>query len=79
MPELTLADLIGPAAALVLALGVLYLFYTGRILPRNTVPREDYEALRAINAEYAAAVGQLVKAVKALSTSVNRIAANGKK
>jgi hypothetical protein len=69
------SDLIGPAAALVLALAMLSLFYTGRILPRNAVPREDYEALRAINASYAERFGQQTDAVKTLSAAVDRLIA----
>ena len=72
---MTLADLVGPAAALVLALAMLSLFYTGRILPRNTVPREDYEALRAINATYATRFGEQTDVVKALGATVERLAA----
>ena len=70
---MTLADLVGPAAALVLALAMLSLFYTGRILPRNTVPREDYEALRAINATYATRFGEQTDALKVLSATVDRL------
>lgn len=72
---MTIADLLGPAAALVLALAMLSLFYTGKILPRNTVPREDYEALRAINATYAERFGQTTDAVKVLSAAVDRLVA----
>jgi hypothetical protein len=49
---MTPETLLGPLAALGLALVMLGLFYTGRILPRNTVPREDFEALQAIHASY---------------------------
>jgi hypothetical protein len=69
----TYGDLIGPAAALVLALVMLSLFYSGRILPRNTVPREDYEALRQINASYAEKFGQQTDALKALSAAVDKL------
>lgn len=74
MPAVT-PDLIGPVAALVLSLGILFLFYTGRILPRNTVPREDYEALRVIHAAYAERFGQTTDAVKVLSAAVDRLVA----
>lgn len=71
---MTIADLLGPGAALALALTMLALFYTGRILPRNTVPREDYEALKAVNASYADKFGALLEGVKVLSAAVDRLA-----
>lgn len=58
--------LVGPVAALGLALLVLGLFYTGKILSRSTVPREDFEALKEINASYAAALPVLTAAVNNL-------------
>lgn len=70
---MTVADLLGPGAALALALVMLGLFYTGRILPRNVVPREDYDELIQINASYIEKFGILIDAVKALSASVDRI------
>lgn len=66
--------LLGPLAALALALVMLALFYTGKVLPRNTVPREDYENLRAVNATYAAGFAQLTEAMKSLTTTVDRTA-----
>lgn len=42
---------------------VLYLFQTGRILPSNTVRREDYDKAMEINASYAEALPLLTKAV----------------
>jgi hypothetical protein len=73
----SVADLLGPGAAFVLSLIMLALFYTGKILPRNTVPREDYDELVGINASYIEKFGLLIDAVKALSASVDRIARNG--
>ena len=65
-----LADLIGPAGALVLALGILALFYTGRILPRNVVPREDYDAIVQIHAAYVEMFGKSVDAIRELTTDL---------
>lgn len=65
---MTPETLLGPLAALALALLFLGLFYTGRILPRNTVPREDYEALQAVHASYVEKWGQSVEAIRDLST-----------
>lgn len=56
-------DLLGPLAALALALVVLGLFYTGRILSRSTVPREDYDKVMEINASYAKVIPDLTAAV----------------
>lgn len=72
---MTIADLLGPGAALVLSLLMLSMFYTGRILPRNTVPREDYEALRQINATYAERFAQQTDAVRLLSAAITKLAA----
>lgn len=74
MTAADLTALTGPIAALALAILVLSLFYTGRILPRNTVPREDYEALREINASYADKFGQQTEAVKVLSAAITKLA-----
>lgn len=71
---MTVADLLGPGAALALALLMLALFYTGRILPRNAVPREDYDALRAVNAAYADKFGALLDGVRVLSAAIDRLA-----
>lgn len=69
--------LLGPLAALALALLVLGLFYTGKILPRNTVPREDYESLRDINASYAEALKTLTKSTDELVTTLRFRQKNG--
>lgn len=66
-------ELLGPLAALALALLILSLFYTGRILPRNTVPREDYEALRDVNASYAQKFGEAIEAIKLLGRSIDKL------
>ena len=60
------ADLLGPLAGLALAIVFLGLFYTGKILPRNAVPREDYEKVMEINHDYSLAI-------KDLSNSVDRL------
>ena len=75
---MTVADLLGPGAALALALVMLGLFYSGKILPRNTVPREDYDELAAIVASYATKFDALLEGVKVLSAAVERLARNGK-
>jgi hypothetical protein len=62
--------LLGPLAALGLALVFLTLFYTGKILSRSTVPREDYKALQDVNASYAEGLQTLTKAVDDLITIV---------
>lgn len=62
-----------------LLIAIVRLFATGAILPRSAVPREDYEALRAINATYPEAIKSLVESVTKLAASVDRIAANGGK
>lgn len=70
-------DLLGPAAALALALLFLGLFYTGKILPRNAVPREDYDRLLDINASYAEALKTVTKATDELVTTIRVIQRNG--
>jgi hypothetical protein len=76
--------IVAAALALLAAMGGLLMlvfrsFASGSLHPRSTVPREDYEALRAINATYPVAIRSLVRAVKKLAVSVDRIAAsNGK-
>lgn len=66
------AEALGPAGALVLALAVLALFYTGRILPRNAVPREDYDAIVKIHAAYVEQFAKSVKAIRELTTDLRR-------
>lgn len=67
------ALVLGPVGALALALIMLALFYTGRILPRNTVPREELDAVRALNAAYAEKFSQLTEAVKDLGEVLDRM------
>ena len=67
-------ELLGPLGALGLAFLMLGLFYTGRILPRNTVPREDLVALLAINASYADKFGQQTEAILVLGAAVAKLA-----
>lgn len=69
--------LVGPVAALALALVVLGLFYTGKIMPRNTVPREDYKALQDVNASYAAGIELQTRALNELVTVVRHLQRNG--
>ena len=61
-------QLLGPLAALALALVVLGLFQAGKILPRNTVPREDYNKQVEINAS-------LVEGLKTITSSLNDLVA----
>lgn len=74
---LTPEQLTGPLAALFILLVMLLGFYSGRILPRSTVAREDYEELQAVNTSYATNFATLTQAVKDLATSVDRIRVNG--
>lgn len=68
----TLADLTGPVAALALLLLMLGGFMSGRILPRNTVPREDYDGLLAVNANYSVIFGQQTEAIGVLTTGYSQ-------
>lgn len=70
-------QLLGPLAALALALVVLGLFQAGKILPRSTVPREDYEKLVEINATQAEATRILTTAVNDLVAVVRHTQQNG--
>jgi hypothetical protein len=69
-------QLLGPLAALALALLILGLFYKGMILPRNTVRREDFEALQKVNADYAEGLKTLTKSVEDLIVTVKLIQEN---
>lgn len=69
--------LLGPLAALALTLLFLSLFYTGKILPRNAVPREDYEKLMGVNASYAEALKTLTRSTDELVTAVRFGQKNG--
>lgn len=71
------AVLIGAISALGgLLFVIMRLFLTGAILPRNAVTREDYEAVRDINASLVAAIPALTEAVNKALATVN-IARNG--
>jgi hypothetical protein len=61
-------QLLGPLAALALALVVLGLFQSAKILPRNTVPRESVEKQGEINAS-------LVEGLKSVTTALNVLVA----
>lgn len=71
------SDLLGPVAALALALLFLGLFYTGRILSRNSVPREDYKQLQDVNASYAEGLKVLTKAMDELIITVRYLNGGG--
>lgn len=62
-------------AALLGLLGlVLRMFINGALLSKAVVPREDYEALRAINAEYPEAIERVADAVNKLAASLKVVA-----
>ena len=68
---------VGAIAAMgTLLLFIVRAFLTGAIMPRSVVPREDYEALQAVNASYAAGFATLTEAVNRLA---DRIPRNGGK
>lgn len=64
----------------ILALLGLFLraFASGDLLSKNVVPRDDYEALRAINASYPEAMNKIAEAVRTLAASVDVMRRNGK-
>lgn len=66
MGEQVLEQLLGPLAALALALVLLGAFYTGRVLSRNAVPREDYDKIVDINATQA-------EGLKVVTASLNEL------
>jgi len=68
--------LLGPAAALALSLLFNGLFYAGKILPRNTVPREDYEALKSVNASISDALAGLTATTAELVVVVRHLQRN---
>lgn len=72
--------LLGPLAALALSLLFNGLFYAGRILSRNTVPREDYDKVLEINASYAKGYASMTESMNGIIKTVDRIAppASGK-
>lgn len=53
-------------------------FMSGALHPNATVPRADYDALRAINAEYPEAIGRVAEAVHKLAATLEHVADNGK-
>ena len=64
--------------ALLGLLGLVFrAFMSGDLHPRTTVPRADYEALRAINADYPEAIAVVAEAVKKLAASIEHVADNG--
>lgn len=70
--------------ALITALGGLLLFtvrlfLTGAVLPRNAVPREDYDAQKAINKTLVEAIPPLTDAVKQLVATVESLRNGGSK
>jgi hypothetical protein len=69
--------LLGPLAALSLSLLILGLFYTGKILPRNTVPREDFKQLQDVNATQAEGLRTVTQALNELITIVRQQQRNG--
>lgn len=72
---------VGFIAAMVSLVGaIIRMFMTGAIHPRSTVPREDFDALVAINASYAVgmaarteAVKGMAEAMKGMATTIERI------
>lgn len=69
--------LLGPAAGLAIALLMLGLFYTGRILSRSTVPREDFKQLQDVNATQAEGLKAVTVAMNELVTVIRNIQKNG--
>lgn len=71
---------IGAIAAMgTLLLFIVRAFASGAIMPRSTVPREDLEALRAVNASFAEKFGQQTEAIRLLTEALAVIARNGAK
>lgn len=71
------AEVLGPLGALALALLFLVLFYTGKILPRNAVPREDFKQLQDVNATQADGLRTVTTALNELVTIVRYNQRNG--
>ena len=70
--------MIGFITALLLILAAVFkAFMSGDLHPRSTVPRADYEALRAINADYPEAIRRVAGTIKKLATTVAHVADNG--
>ncbi|MDP9143883.1 MAG: hypothetical protein M3N43_04160 [Actinomycetota bacterium] len=69
------AIVIGAIGAMgALLLFIVRAFATGAILPRSTVPREDYDACVAVVKSYADRFGEQTEAVRALTGSVEKLA-----
>jgi hypothetical protein len=71
--------IVSAAIALIAAMGGLLLYFLrrlgdGSLLPRATVPREDYEAQVAIVKSYADRFGEQTDAVRALTKVVEKLA-----
>ena len=62
-----LETLLGPVAALALALLIIYRFMEGKLLSRNVVPREDFDRVVAINESYAVRFGEQTEVVRDLA------------
>ncbi len=57
-----------------LLLFIVRAFATGSILPRSTVPREDYDAQVSLVMLYADRFGEQTEAVRALTGAVEKLA-----
>lgn len=71
--------IVAAAIALMSAMGALILHFlrglgSGSLLPRSSVPREDYDAQIAIVKSYADRFGEQTEAVKALTKAVEALA-----
>ena len=69
--------MLGPLAALGLCLLFIGLFYTGKILSRTVVPREDYEAQKEVIASQAKGLEHVTAALNDLVVAVRTIQKNG--
>lgn len=68
LDPLAIVGAIGAMGTLLLV--IFRAFATGAIMPRSVVPREDYEALLALNASYASGFATLTEAVKGLTDRI---------
>lgn len=71
--------IVAAAIALLSAMGGLLLYFlrglgSGSLLPRTSVPREDYEAQVAMVKSYADRFGEQTEAVKTLTRAVEKLA-----
>lgn len=64
-------DLLGPLAGLALALLFLTLLYTGKLLPRNTVRREDFDEQHKIIESYAEGLKKITDALTRQTDSLD--------